>query len=114
MVPEQQEGNCTTASSHGFLVSEYSAACACGEKAEWTGLFSDLAEGIQVSSISDTCVTNSDLRKLFFLNFTAPYCEHFLPCELSEDCKQHSSHTCTVAGYGLSGVFKCFYSVCLL
>lgn len=46
VAPEQQEGNCITASSHGFLVSEYSTACACGGKAEWNGLFSDLAEGI--------------------------------------------------------------------
>lgn len=45
---------------------------------------------------------------MFFNNFYSTS-EHFLPCELSEDCKQHSSHTCALAGYGLSGAWMCVY-----
>jgi len=55
---------------------------------------------------------NDDSKKSILHNIYS-VSEHFLPCELSEDCKQHSSHTCAVAGYGLSGAFNCFYNVCL-
>lgn len=38
--------------------------------------------------------------------------EHFLLCEPSGDNKQHSSHTCAVAGFGLSEALNAF-TVCV-
>lgn len=107
----QQEGSHTTALLGAFHDTEHSTACRClsGEKGEWTGLFSDLGKGIQVKSISDSSVVKVRSKIYNFYSIS----EHFLLCEISGDYKQHSSHTCAVAGFGLSEALKCFYSVCL-
>lgn len=86
-----------------------------GRRVRGLGFFSDLDKGIQVKSISDRHVIkvcSKKKKKRHFHNFYS-ISEHFLLRELSGDYKQHSSHTCAVAGFGLSEALECFYNVCL-
>lgn len=111
----QQEGSHTSALPGAFHHIEHNTACRClsGEKGEWTGLFSDLGKGIQVKSIPDRAIIKVHSKtKRNFHNFYSTS-EHFLLCEVSGDYKQHSSHACAVAGFGLSEALKCFHNVCL-
>lgn len=116
MVCIQQEGSHTSAVLSPFHDIEHSTSCRClcGEKGEWIGpFFLDLGKGIQVESISDGSVIKLCSKKKRNVHNFYSISEHFLLCEISGGYKQHSSHTCAVAGFRFSEALKCFYSVCL-
>lgn len=114
MVCIQQEGSHTTAILGAFHDIEHSTACKClcGEKGECIGLFQIWIKEFRLKVFLIVLLYRCVPRKRNFHNFYS-ISEHFLLCELSEDCKQHSSRTCAVAGFGLSEALKCFYNVCL-
>lgn len=110
----QQEGSHTTAISGAFHDIEHSTACKhlWGEKGECIGLFQIWIKEFRLKVFLIVLLYKCVPRKRNFHNFYS-ISEHFLLCELSGDCKQHSSRTCAVAGFGLSEALKCFYNVCL-